>query len=144
MLSPYRLSITLLAAAILGVQQALALTPAMTPQQVVQRQLSALQQDDMRQVFFYASPNNKANVGGSIERFGSMVRSGPYKYLIHHKQADVLMTVSSNPDRWRGLVRVVCSDGSDKETTEFWWLLSRCQGGDYPGCFMVDAVIPNA
>ena len=116
------------------------LTPAMTPQQ-------ALQQDDMARVFGYASPNNRANVGGSIERFGTMVRSGPYKYLIRHKRADVLLTVSSssNPQRWRGLVRVSCSDECDKETTEFWWLLSRCgEGGDYPGCFMVDAVIPNA
>jgi hypothetical protein len=123
----------------------MALSPATTPDNVVLKQLKALQQNTMEDVFLYASPNNKANVGGSVERFGEMVRSGPYKYLINHKQAEVLLTVSDASDqRWRGLVRVFCGDQfQGKDCVEFWWLLSRCSDGPYTGSYMVDAVIPN-
>jgi hypothetical protein len=90
---------------------ALSLTPATTPIQVVTSQLEYLKENDMNGVFQYASPNNKKNVGGSVLKFGDMVRSGPYKYLVSHKEATILLTYTSKfrPDNWQGLVRVIPS-----------------------------------
>ena len=88
---------------------ALSLTPATTPIQIVESQLKSLKENDMNGVFQYASPNNKANVGGSVIKFGDLVRSGKYKYLVSHKEATILLTYTSKfrPDYWQGLVRVV-------------------------------------
>jgi hypothetical protein len=118
------------------------LTPAMTPEQIVTAQLAALQKDDMRAVYEFASPANKARVG-SLDTFSLMVHDGPYRNLVKHEKADILLTMTTAPTSWTGLVRVIPSRESRKDLVEFYWLLSRCKNGPYPGCYMVDAVIPN-
>ena len=30
-----------------------------------------------------------------------------------------------------------------EQTFDYWWSMSKCQGGEYDGSFMVDAVFPN-
>ena len=106
-------------------------------------QLVALQQDNMEGVYEYASPFNKQNTG-SVDRFGQMVRSGPYKYLVSHKKADILME-SKMAASMQYLVRVVPQESrSSTSVVEYWWSLSRCKSGPHQGCYMVDAVIPNA
>jgi hypothetical protein len=124
----------------------LSLSPITPPEQIVAWQLQALQADNMKDVFDYASPNNQANAGNSLERFSSMVRSGPYKPLIHHASADILLTRVTPDVQWLGLVRVVGRQDekkSEQQVSEFWWLLSKCDKGEFVGCYMVDAVIPH-
>jgi hypothetical protein len=116
------------------------LTPTTTPESIVQLQLQALQEDDMYSVFKFASPNNKA-MTGPWQRFGAMVRSPPYHHLVGHREADVLLGVTSG-DNWRGLVRVLSK--SSELPVEYWWALSRCTEGPFPGCYMVDAVLEDS
>lgn len=121
----------------------LALTPSTSPEQVIQSQLVALKKDDMAGVYEYASPFNKQNTG-SVDRFSQMVRSGPYKYLVKHKRADILLE-SKMASSMQYLVRVVPQEfQSSAVLREYWWSLSRCKSGPNIGCYMVDAVIPNA
>jgi hypothetical protein len=115
------------------------LTPTTTPESIVQLQLQALQEDDMYSVFKFASPNNKA-MTGPWQRFGAMVRSPPYHHLVGHRQADVLLGVTSgDTSSWRGLVRV--SSKTSELPVEYWWVLSRCTEGPFLGCYMVDTVL---
>lgn len=120
---------------------ALTLTPSTAPEQIIKSQLKALQHNDMTGVFQFASPGNKAQVGGDINRFGEMVRSGPYQFLIGHSNAELLLESSMARSK-QFLVRIT----SDNESIhEYWWSLSRCNiEGPSAGCYMVDAVIPNA
>ena len=122
------------------------LSPSTTPEQIIMSQLTALQKDDMVGVYEYASPNNRRRTG-DIQMFAMMVRQGPYKNLIGHKKADILMT-SKIAASMQFLVRVLPADdptstSSYSSVVEYWWSLSRCKVGPYAGCYMVDAVIPN-
>ena len=122
----------------------LTLTPATTPEEIIQSQLSSLQEDDMTGVFDFASPANRERVGGDVNRFGEMVRSGPYKYLISHTKADILLYSQMGQSK-QYLVRVIPSGLSGRPSIhEYWWSLSRVRTGPTAGCYMVDAVIPNA
>lgn len=118
--------------------KAFSLTPSTSPEQIIESQLVALQQDDMPGVYEFASPNNKAQVG-TLERFGQMVRSGPYKKLIGHQKADILLSSKMAKSK-QYLVRVIPKEYPKGGITEFWWSLSRSNNG----CYMVDAVIPNS
>jgi hypothetical protein len=118
------------------------LTPSTRPQEIVQQQLTALQQDDMDQVYKFASPGNKERTG-DVTRFGQMVRSGPYKYLIKHSKSIILMEATMAQSQ-QFLVRIVPGDYEKSgRVLEYWWSLSRCNGGEFSGSYMVDAVIPN-
>lgn len=96
-------------------------------------------------VYEYASPNNKKRTG-DIATFAQMVRVGPYKYLIGHKKADILLTSTIAASK-QYFVRVFPAEDKDekssKKVVEYWWSLSRCTTGPHTGCYMVDAVIPN-
>mmetsp|Transcript_29594 Transcript_29594/g.45185 ORF Transcript_29594/g.45185 Transcript_29594/m.45185 type:complete len:217 (-) Transcript_29594:212-862(-) len=61
-----------------------------TPLDIVNFQLSALQDDDIYTVFKYASPANKAATG-PWQRFGTMVHQEPYSILVGHDRAEVLL-----------------------------------------------------
>lgn len=93
----------------------------------------------MYSVFKFASPNNKA-MTGPWQRFGAMVRSPPYHHLVEHREAHVLLVVTSG-DSWRGLVRVLSK--TSELPVEYWWVLSRSTEGPFSGCYMVDTVLKN-
>ena len=130
------------------------LGPSSTPEQVIESQLSALQVQDMAGVFQFASPANRQNVNNDVEKFGHMVRSGPYKHLLGHERADIMLQSSLGLSK-QYLVRVITDqtkmNDDDKEEekkkkkkiVEYWWSLSRSTDGPNAGCYMVDAVIPN-
>ena len=122
------------------------LTPATTPEKIIELQLQALQHKNMDGVFEFASPMNKANVGNDPEKFAQMVESGPYKFLVGHTKSTVLLA-SRIANSMQYLVRVqpTSEDYPNKSMVEYWWSLSRVQtpGNPNQGCYMVDAVIPN-
>ncbi len=119
---------------------AFTLTPSTNPEQIVQSQLLAFQQQDMAGVYKYASPNNQAQVG-NLDRFTQMIQNnnGPYKWLIGHTKSDILLSSNMAASK-QYLVRVICHES---KIVEYWWSLSRCKMGPHAGCYMVDAVIPN-
>jgi hypothetical protein len=121
------------------------LSPSTTPEQIILSQLASLQKDDMNGVYEFASPANKQRTGDVIT-FGNMVRTGPYKYLVGHKKADILLESTMVASK-QYLVRVVPSESLEnpsKRVVEYWWSLSRCNAGPHAGCYLVDAVIPNS
>jgi len=119
------------------------LSPATKPEDIILAQLSSLRNADMAGVYAFASPANKQQTG-DVHKFGEMVRSGPYRYLVGHKRADILMSSTVGASK-QYLVRVVALDtnSSSKKIKEYWWSLSRCRTGSFEGCYMVDAVLPN-
>jgi hypothetical protein len=123
-----------------------ALTPSTSPEEIIYSQLAALRQDNMADVYRYASPANKMQTG-TLETFGRMVRSPPYNFLVRHEEADILLESQLGASR-QYLVRIVPNAKSfprKTTTVEYWWSLSPCTvPGEYQGCYMVDAVIPNA
>mmetsp|Transcript_27016 Transcript_27016/g.38047 ORF Transcript_27016/g.38047 Transcript_27016/m.38047 type:complete len:159 (+) Transcript_27016:95-571(+) len=122
--------------------------PSMTPETVVEYQLKALQQEDLQQVFEYASPSNKA-VTGPWERFAQMVRSPAYAPLIGHGRGDVLLSikVKTNDTYRRFLVRIwspKTSAESISRCIEYWWDVRKCiDEGPYQNCWMVESVVPR-
>mmetsp|Transcript_20171 Transcript_20171/g.29942 ORF Transcript_20171/g.29942 Transcript_20171/m.29942 type:complete len:143 (-) Transcript_20171:220-648(-) len=115
------------------------LSPSTLPEDVVKYQLEALQKDDMNAVYLVASPANKERTGDAA-KFGSMVRSGPYRHLVQHAKSDIMMESKLTPASQQYLVRVITPD--TRRVVEYWWSLSRCSGGEFDGVYMVDAVIP--
>lgn len=131
---------------VIAVVAAFALTPKTPPQDVLQQQLTALQDDDITAVYQLASPNNKQNVG-TLQRFEEMVRGGPYRHLVGHAKSQILLE-SDMVQSKQYLVRVVPKNYQQGDTKngqiyDYWWSLSRCRGGPYDGSYMVDAVFPD-
>mmetsp|Transcript_28222 Transcript_28222/g.31729 ORF Transcript_28222/g.31729 Transcript_28222/m.31729 type:complete len:225 (+) Transcript_28222:110-784(+) len=144
------------------------LTPHTLPIDILERQLVALQLNDMIGAYRLASPANQAGSGNNVTNFGKMVRAPPYSPLVRHKKAQILLE-SRMFDSQQFLVRVVSSSSSpdleeeeedeDEESacspsqkkrrkttnkvSEYWWSLSRSNSGPAGGSYMVDAVIPN-
>jgi hypothetical protein len=118
------------------------LTPTTTPEHIIESQLTALRQNNMPGVFEFASPGNKAQLGGSLDRFTQMVNSGPYRFLVGHRKADILLASNLAASK-QYLIRVMPDDYPNTSIVEFWWSLSRVRSGPNEGCYMVDAVIPN-
>mmetsp|Transcript_35519 Transcript_35519/g.52146 ORF Transcript_35519/g.52146 Transcript_35519/m.52146 type:complete len:174 (-) Transcript_35519:207-728(-) len=133
------------------------LSPSTMPMEIIEKQLTALQDNDMTEVYKFASPANKAQTGNAAN-FGKMVRSGPYRYLVGHSRSEILLESKMSMSQ-KFLVRVISSpltseDGEEESYSrgrssrggrviEYWWCLSRCYKGEFAGSFMVDAVIPN-
>ena len=55
------------------------LTPDTSPIEIIEQQLVALQNDNIDDVYKYASPINKAGIGNNIQIFNQIVRSYPYR-----------------------------------------------------------------
>jgi len=87
------------------------LTPHTLPIDILERQLTALQLDDMVEAYRYASPTNQAGSGNNVTNFGNMVRAPPYGPLVRHKKASILLQ-SRMFDSQQFLVRVVSSSSS--------------------------------
>jgi len=145
------------------------LTPSTLPRDIIERQLTALQMEDMAEAYRLTSPENQERTGNAIN-FGHMARAFPYSPLIRHEQAQILMESRTVDDEsLQFLVRVVSSSSqvledeerssssSSRKISEYWWSLSRSkmEDGDNDddeldhdesavvGSYMVDAIFPN-
>mmetsp|Transcript_22393 Transcript_22393/g.25694 ORF Transcript_22393/g.25694 Transcript_22393/m.25694 type:complete len:243 (-) Transcript_22393:317-1045(-) len=145
------------------------LTPHTLPRDNIERQLTALQMEDMAEAYRLTSPENQERTGNAIN-FGHMARAFPYSPLIRHEQAQILMESRTVDDEsLQFLVRVVSSSSqvledeerssssSSRKISEYWWSLSRSKMEDdnddddeledddsaVVGSYMVDAIFPN-
>jgi len=137
--------LSLFSAKIAGAQNATELTPKpeLTPQQVVEYQLSAFQHNDepspdvgIKKAFRFASPANQQSVG-PISRFISVVHSPGYVALLNSREA-VVTKVQVVNDQARLLVRVLSASGSE---VFFLFLLSKQSEGEVADCWMTDGVV---
>jgi len=131
----------------LAVQQ-FQVTPSTLPRDIIERQLTALQMEDMTEAYRLTSLENQERAGNAIN-FGHMARAFPYSPLIRHQQSQILMESRTVDDEsLQFLVRVVSSsptttgeeeEDADEESgspspsnkvSEYWWSLSRSKMED--------------
>ena len=133
-------------------------SPALTPIQVVEAQLSALQRGDIKGCFAFASPSNRAATG-PWQRFEVLVRQTPaYAPLVGSTRWAVVGALPTGERSFRCRVRVWPAGSSSAPfavavpVLDYDWMLSK-QGagtsypdsvGDVADCWMTDAVMPDA
>ena len=117
--------------------------PELTPQQVVEYQLSVLQQNDeptpdagIEKAFRFASPANQRSTG-PIANFIEMVHGPGYAALLNAKEAAV-MRVQIDENEAKVLTRVLSAAGSE---IYYVFLLSKQSGSEHADCWMTDGVI---
>lgn len=118
--------------------------PNLSPSEVVQIQLDALQHNDnplpdtgIAIAFAFASPANR-RISGPLSRFARLIRTELYRPLLD------FVTVGTTPIEQYGVqakqeVTVVDQDGHER-VYEF--RLSRQESGPHVNCWMVDGVLP--
>lgn len=118
--------------------------PDMSPEQVVQYQVSALQHNDdpvpdagIERAFRFASPKNK-EITGPLARFAQIVKGPAYSSLLHCLSSSV---VGSNATAGTAAVyvRTVIPSGHG---VAYVFILSRQTEGEYANCWMTDSVSP--
>jgi len=138
-------------------------SPWLTPVQVVNGQLSALQRGDVQTCFSFASPNNKRTTG-PWQRFEMMVRQTPaYAPLVGCDRYEVVGAIPTGAAAYRCRVRVWPAEGVavpfgmkwpslgvrlEAPVLDYDWELTRqpeeMAEADGAGCWMVDGVMPDA
>lgn len=117
--------------------------PELTPQQVVEYQLTALQQNDqptpdagIEKAFRFASPANQKSTG-PISHFISMVHSPSYAALLNAKEATVIQ-VQVEDRQAKILARIVSASGSEMF---YLFILSKQSAGEETNCWLTDGVV---
>ena len=117
--------------------------PELTPQQVVEYQLSVLRHNDeptpdagIEKAFRFASPANQRSTG-PIANFIEMVHGPGYAALLNAKEAAV-MRVQIDENEAKVLTRVLSAAGSE---IYYVFLLSKQSEGEHANCWMTDGVI---
>ena len=113
--------------------------PALSPGEVVRIQLEALRANNetdhgIEVCFRFASPNNQSNTG-PVDRFGEMIKVGPYSLMLDYHDAQYA-EVEIRENRARQLVTLK----GTSETITYAFHLSRQTLDDCDGCWMTDAV----
>ncbi len=119
-------------------------SPGLSPREVVQLQLDALQHVDhpskdagFATVFRFASPENRAQTG-PLPRFSAMIRNG-FGELINFKSARLLASLQED-GRVLQPVELTSLGG---RTFRYVFVLRRQDRSPYQGCWMTDGVIPQ-
>ena len=117
--------------------------PELTPQQVVEYQLSVLQHNDeptpdagIQRAFRFASPANQRSTG-PIAHFIEMVHGPGYAALLNAREA-VVMRVQVEQNEAKVLTHVSSAAGSEMY---YVFLLSKQSEGEHVDCWMTDGVI---
>ncbi|MEL6615366.1 MAG: DUF4864 domain-containing protein [Bacteroidota bacterium] len=114
-------------------------SPDLTPQEVIQLQVEALQVGDdegIETAFRFASPGNRATTG-PLDRFTRMVREG-YGDMLGFERAEFGRMVVEGDEA----VQRVTLIQPDGRRTAYLFALSKQSGGPYADCWMTDAVMP--
>lgn len=121
----------------------LAPDPALSPAEVVDIQLSALQANDtatdagIAQTWAFAHPDNK-RVTGPLPRFAQMIKSPQYRMLLNHRSHEI-REVSRTDNQVVFAVTVTSRTG---EVVGYRWSVAKVAGGEAAGAWMTVAVSP--
>jgi len=118
-------------------------TPSLSPSQVVEIVLTALQHNDNPQpdagiatTFEFASPANRLETG-PLQRFASMIKNPAYRVMLDFLSVTKgRLELDGNHAQQR--VVIVGRDGSQ---VTYLFLLSKQSDGPYANCWMTDGVI---
>ena len=114
----------------------------LAPAEVVRLQLSGLSDTSasgvgILQCYCFASPANRA-ITGPLDRFGRMVRQGPYQCMARPRALLVGRPLYDG-EVARVLVTVVAEDSG---VSAFTFVLSRQESGPFQDCWMTETVLP--
>jgi Domain of unknown function (DUF4864) len=118
--------------------------PELSPDEVVQYQVAALQRNDdptsdagIERAFRFASPTNK-QVTGPLEHFVQIVKSPAYSPLLNSRSSTIVGS-ELKEDQAKIVVKIVAVDG--RELT-YVFILSKESEGEFHDCWMTDGVAP--
>jgi hypothetical protein len=129
-----------------GLAQVSELTPEpkLTPEQVVQYQVSALQHNDdpradagIERTYRFASPSNK-NQTGPLENFISIVKSRAYSPMVNNLASSVIGSQIEG-DHAKVAIRVTPEKGPQ---LTYLFVLTKQHDGEFTDCWMTDSVVP--
>ncbi len=113
-------------------------SPSLTPKDVVNFQLTALQDADngISATFRFASPANK-KVTGPLSRFSALFDSPQYQPMLNHRGTEIKL-VSNN-----GLTAELLAGVVDQSGDLHWYRfqLSKQVSAPFQNCWMTDAVM---
>lgn len=120
--------------------------PSLPPEAVVLAQLAALQQQDARTAFAFASPANRESTG-PVERFATMLRNPMYRPLLGHLTSRCVQRMQPSPDTYVEIVEVTSLNTGVAKGVKVWylWQLERQPGGEgveKAGCWLTNGVSP--
>lgn len=120
--------------------------PTLSPTEVIEVQLSALQTNDtpevdagIEQTWVFAHPDNK-RMTGPLPRFAQMIKGPMYRTLLGH-QAHQVAEIARTDDQAVYAVTVTSNSG---ETVIYQWRLAKLAEGEDAGAWMTTAVSPPA
>jgi Domain of unknown function (DUF4864) len=118
--------------------------PELSPEEVVQYQVAALQRNDdpksdagIERAFRFASPSNQ-QATGPLEHFVQIVKGPAYSPLLNHRSSAIVGS-EQKEDQAKIVVKIVAADG--RQIT-YLFILSKQTDGDLQGCWMTDGVAP--
>jgi hypothetical protein len=118
--------------------------PALSPAEVVEAQLSALQRNDspevdagIAQTWAFAHPDNK-RVTGPLPRFAQMIKGPQFRMLLDHR-AHEIQEIARTDDAVAFAVTVTAESG---EVVIYQWQVGKVAEGEHAGAWMTTAVSP--
>jgi hypothetical protein len=138
------LAFTWLSAVAVGQLADLTPQPELTPEQVVQYQVAALQHNDdpksdagIERAFRFASPSNK-QVTGPLDNFVRIVKSPVYSPMLNSLSSSIVGSQLKD-DQAKIAVKIVAADGHQ---VTYLFILSKQNEGEFNNCWMTDGVAP--
>jgi hypothetical protein len=118
--------------------------PALSPAEVVEIQLSALQTNDspeadagIARTWAFAHPDNK-RMTGPLPRFARMIKSPAYRLLLDHRAHEIEEIARSDD----GVVFAVTVTADSGEVVIYQWQVGKVAEGEDAGAWMTTAVSP--
>jgi hypothetical protein len=118
--------------------------PALSPAEVVEIQLTALQANDapqtdagIAQTWAFAHPDNK-RMTGPLPRFAQMIKGPLYRILLNHRSHEI-KEVSRTDDQADFAVTVTSQTG---EVFGYRWSVAKVADGENAGAWMTVSVSP--
>ena len=118
--------------------------PDLSPEQVVQYQVTALQQNDdqkldagIERVFRFASPSNR-QATGPLEHFTQVLKGPAYSPMLNNRSSSIVGSVVKD-NQATVVVKIVAISGAN---VTYIFVLSKQVEGDYKNCWMTDGVAP--
>ena len=118
--------------------------PKLSPEEVVQYQVRALQHNDdphpdagIERTFRFASPSNKSQTG-PLEHFVSIVKSVAYLPMVNNLASRVVASRIES-DHAKVVIRITPEKGPD---LSYLFVLTQQHDGEFDNCWMTDSVLP--
>jgi Domain of unknown function (DUF4864) len=118
--------------------------PKVTPEQVVQYQVTALQRNDdphadagIERTYRFASPSNKSRTG-PLDHFVSIVKSPTYLPMVNNLASSIIGSKIEG-DRAKVAIKVTPEKGAQ---LIYLFVLTRQHVGEFSNCWMTDSVLP--